>query len=238
VIDLGISGETSTSFFQVGTGNEGPGAVLRNTNYGTPPVSQDALMLSDIAAEKAAGRTISTVTIQLGSNDLFRLILSPGFFDLTPGEQQQLVLQTLATVQANDNTLLTELRGQLPGAELILMGYYDPFAPFLGDPSSPLNPLARAAHDAIPALDRVIAGEAAAFGGVYVDTYSPFVGHELALTYTATGNIHPNAAGYAAITSQLAQATVPEPGSFGLVLSGGVGIGLSGIARRRGLATA
>jgi len=190
-------------------------------------------MLADIAAEKAAGHTIAVVTLQLGANDLNQVAGTPGFFNLTPAQQQALILQTLATIQANDTTILTELRTLLPHATLALMRYYDPYAPFLTDPNSPFYPIAQAAHVAVPALNQVIAGEAAAFGGVYVDEYTPFVGHELDYTYIASGNEHPNLTGYAAITSQLVAATVPEPGPLSLALSGAVALGLGRLARRR-----
>jgi lysophospholipase L1-like esterase len=232
LIDLGVSGETTTSFFQGGGGINGPGSPLRNTNYGNPPQTQNALMLADIAAEKAAGHTIAAVTLQLGANDLYQVVGTPGFFSLTPAQQQALVLQALGTIQANDAALLTELRTLLPSAKLVLMGYYDPYAPFLSDPSNPLYPIAQAAHVAIPALNQVIAGEAAAFGGVYVDEYSVIAGHELAYTYIASGNSHPDLAGYAAITQQLALTAVPEPGPLALALAGAAALGLLGLARR------
>ena len=77
VINLAVSGETSSSFFGTGVSLDGAGASLRNTNYipptytGPTPPTQDALMLATIAAQQAAGNTISTVTLTLGANDLF-----------------------------------------------------------------------------------------------------------------------------------------------------------------------
>jgi lysophospholipase L1-like esterase len=102
VINLGVSGETSSSFFGTGVGLDGPGASARNTNYtGTPLPSQDALMLSEINSQIAAGNTISTVTVALGANDLF-VALALG----TP------FAQALATFQANELTLLNQIRGR------------------------------------------------------------------------------------------------------------------------------
>jgi lysophospholipase L1-like esterase len=233
LIDLGVSGETTTSFFQGGGGIGGPASPLRNTNYGNTPAIQNDLMQSEIGAEKLLGHTISTVSVQLGANDLYQVVGTPGFFNLPPEQQQALFLQALATIQANYTHLLGELRTQLPSAQLVLMGYYDPYAAFLGDPTSPLYAIAQASHAAIPALNQVIEGEASAFGGVYIDEYSAIAGHELAYTYVASGNSHPNSVGYAAITNQLALATVPEPGSFGLALVGFIVVGLVGRGRRR-----
>jgi lysophospholipase L1-like esterase len=239
LIDLGVSGETTTSFFQGGGGINDPSSPLRNVNYSNPPQTQNALMLSEIASEKAAGHTISTVTIQLGANDLYQVVGTPGFFNLPTSQQQALFLQALNTIQTNDNTLLTELTTLLPSAKLALMGYYDPYAPFRADPTNPqLYAIAQASQVAIPLLNQLIAGEAAHFGAIYVDEYSAIAGNELAYTYIATGNSHPNLAGYAAITSQLALATVPEPGSFGLALVSGALLGLFGLVRHHRRAAA
>jgi hypothetical protein len=50
LFNLGISGETSSSFFQSGAGLGGVGATLRNTHYTSPPMnppaSQNSLLLS------------------------------------------------------------------------------------------------------------------------------------------------------------------------------------------------
>jgi hypothetical protein len=91
----------------------------------------------------------------------------------------------------------------------LLLGYHNPFA---ADPSSPLGHIA---GPAIKALNALIAGEASAFGAHYVDTYTPFVGHELADTYIAEGDVHPNAAGYALIVGQME--AVPEPSTLALL---------------------
>ena len=83
--------------------------------------------------------------------------MSPGFFNLPPDQQQALILQTLGVIQANETMLLTELRTLLPSAQLIMMGYYDPYAPFRNDPSCSFFPIAHAAAVTIPALNQVIA---------------------------------------------------------------------------------
>jgi lysophospholipase L1-like esterase len=226
VINLGVDAETSTTFFNGGPAGDGtvsgkPAPQL-NLNYPNPSTSQNSLLLSTIAAEKAAGHTISSVSLQLGANDLFVAVNTPGFFSLTPAAQQAKIAQTLGTIQANDATLLTELKTQLPNTNLVLLGYHNPFN---ANPSSPLGMLA---DPAIKALNTLIAGEAAAFGTRYVDTYTPFLGHELAYTYIASGNVHPNAMGYAVIASQLS--TVPEPSSI-LVMGAGL-VGWIALARR------
>ena len=217
VINLAVSGESSSSFFGNGVGLDGPTSAMRNTNYtGKPLPTQDALMLSTIQSQLASGNTISNVTISLGANDLF-IALANG----------QAPSQVLATLQANELNLLSQIRRLLPATNLILLGYFDPYAPFANDPSSPLYAIAQASASAIPTLNSLIAADAAAFHAGFANLYTPFQGKELADTYVATGNVHPNAAGYALITRTLE--SVPEPSSLILV---GIGAGLLPIAVR------
>ena len=128
--------------------------------------------------------------------------------------------------------LLTQIRALLPTTNLILLNYFDPYAPFINYPdhTSPLYQIAQVSALAIPAINQYIQADAAAFGASYVDLYHPFQGLELADTYIATGNVHPNAAGYALITAAI---SVPEPGSVVLL---GVGLLAATIARPRRLA--
>src|SRR5581483_6690523 len=104
------------------------------------------------------------------------------------------------------------------------------YNPFNADPSSPIGQIA---DPAIKALNSLIAGEAAAFGAHFVDIYGSFKGHELADTYIASGNVHPNAQGYALIASQMQ--TVPEPNSFVLVGAGAAILFVVGRRRRTAL---
>ncbi len=189
--------------------------------------------MQTIAAQQAAGNTIPYVTVSLGANDLYGLVSNPSFFTFTAAQQQAQVLAVLGTVQSNYTNLLFELKSLLPNAQIVLVGYYNPFAALTGTPVAAVAPLA------VQGLNSVIAGEAAAFVGVsYIDTYSAFLGKEAADTYITTlafgsPNIHPTAAGYQIIEQQLS--VVPEPGSFCLMGLGIVALTAGALRRRRGL---
>ena len=217
VINLAVSGETSSSFFGNGVGIDGPDASARNLNYvGSPRPTQFDLLQSILATQQTPGTTISTVTISLGANDLFQTLASGGSFP-----------DTLAAYQANEAQILTTIRQALPSTNLILLGYFDPYAPFVNDPTSPFYPIALASAQAIPLINSIIQGEAQAFGAKYVDLFSVFQGKELSDTYINTGNVHPKLEGYQFIASAIAG--VPEPASILLVV---VGVGLLPIVSR------
>ncbi len=220
-----MSGETSSSFFGNGVSIDGPDASMRNTNYtGATLPSQDALMLSTIAA-LPAGAPITNVTISLGANDLFYALATGGSF-----------ADALATYQANELTLLGQVHSLLPTTRLELLGYFDPYAPFAHDPTSPLYPIAVASAQVIPIINSLIQADAQAFGAYYVDTFPLFVGRELDDTYIATGNVHPTPAGYQLIAT--AVESVPEPTSLILVGMGCGVVTIVGRARHGGRATA
>jgi lysophospholipase L1-like esterase len=228
VVNLGVDGETTTTFFHGGPQGDGtqsgqPAPQL-NTNYTDPSQTQNSLMLAKIESQQAQGHPISTVSAQLGANDLLVAANTPGFFALSPADQQAKIAQVLGTVQQNDTQLLTEIRTALPHANLLLLGYHNPFAV---DPSSPLG---QVAGPAIQALNTLIQGEASAFGATYVDTYTPFVGHELQDTLIASNNVHPTDAGYALIVGQMEAASIPEPNTLALV--GALFTGLAFVRRR------
>lgn len=225
VVNLAVSGETTTSFFGGGTQS----APL-NLNYANTITSQNTTMISQIAAQKAAGNTIGAVSVQLGANDLFALTNSSSFWAMNPSQQQSAILGAMSTVQNNYTAILTEIKALAPTADITLVGYYNPF------PAIPDSPVLIIAAPAVQLLNAVIAGQAAAFGAKYVDTYTPFLGKEAEYTYASVnGNIHPNAAGYAAIANGFN--TVPEPTTMALMAT--LGIGLIGrAARRRKMASA
>ena len=223
VLNLAVSGETSSSFFGTGVGLDGPGASMRNTNYtGATLPSQDALMLSTIKSQLAAGNSISNVTISLGANDLFYALATGGSFP-----------DALAAFQKNELTLLGQIHSLLPTTSLILLGYYDPYAPFANDPTSPFYPTAQATAQAVPLINSLIAADAQGVGAGYANLFPVFQGLELADTYIATGNVHPTLPGYQLIATSVE--SVPEPASV-LMLAGGLSLVAAGVHRRRRVA--
>src|SRR5579864_3164681 len=120
-------------------------------------------------------------------------------------------------------------------AVLVASSFLGPRAHAGWQNSTLLGPLAALAGPAVLALNKVIEAEASAFGAHYVDTYTPFLGHEAQYTYigqldvSGAPNVHPNATGYGVIAAQIE--AVPEPGSL-FVFGGGL-IGLIVFHRQR-----
>ena len=138
VINLGVSGTTTVSFFEGGGGIRSPLDALRNTNYADTTTTQNSLLLATIAEEQAAGREIGYVTITLGSNDLFALVLDPAFGMASDAEKALMLRQTLDTVATRISTLLVGLETIAPEAHVLLLGTYNPLprrprAPHLRD---------------------------------------------------------------------------------------------------------
>lgn len=241
VINLAIDGETSASFTS-GVGRTPPvvgrtDAVLaaQNLNYNPDAlVPQRDLFLSKVAAERAAGNTIDTVSISLGFNDVAALASLPNPLNQLPA--------TLAEYRDNYSGILAQVRQQLPDADLFVLNYFNPFP---ANPASPATPVFAAGG---PLLNGIIRDLAAEYDAFYVDIATPFVGNEAAYTFIdeqpagfiapnpfggvePIGNVHPNATGYQAITDQVK--AVPEPSSgLATLVAGGI-FTLGAIWRRR-----
>ncbi len=231
IVNLAIDGDTSSSFLS-GSGRVPPASGISDANLASynsryaanPNVSQNLKMVQAIINQWSQGNTIGHVTISLGSNDLFALAGQPGFLTSSPAVQQAGLAQALSTFSTNYGNLLGEVKGLLPNASVTLLGTYNPFA------ATPNSPYAAFGAPAIQALNATIQGLAKQNGANYADTYTPFVGHESQYTYITTipGNVHPNAAGYAAIAS--AVEAVPEPSTLAAL---GFGIAALAVRARR-----
>jgi lysophospholipase L1-like esterase len=196
-------------------------------------------MLRQIAAIRDRGDTIDVVTVQIGANDLFAAAGTPGFLGLDPAVQNALVMAKVRQLQTNYAALLTELRQQLPDAELYLLGYHNPY------PGRPDHPLAPLSVPAVRGVNAVAAGLAPMFGGTFVSFYDAILGNELKYTLIAaddeTNNVHLNDAGYGVAGEVLirAAAGTPEPGTLALAALGFLGAaGYRGVRRGRAAAAA
>ena len=265
VFNLAVVGESTATFFAGGVDTSagittpavpvvpGEPAYHLNTHYPVPsippgdpgvtPTTQNGLLVSTLIQ---AGRSVGTITVQLGANDLYQTAFAPGFLGLPPAQQQAQLIQTYQTIGSNVGALLGELSVLAPQAHVYVMGYFNPYpASYATDPSNPYFPVAGLAGSLISqlnaTLDQVV-GHFDPHNVTFVDPSAAFVGHEEAYTHIGDflqpnsnpltfNNFHPNDAGYAAIAASLEAAAVPEPSAM---LSLTIGLaGLVGAGRRR-----
>ena len=221
VVNTSVFGDDSGSFF-----NTSNPARFLNTNYPLPPaaVSQRDRVLTEIATAAALGRPVTKITVSMGANDLLSVVQQPGFLLLPTAQQGALLFNALNAMTTNLTTLYGTLRTTLPSAEIVAVGYYDPFAVLPGNPNPALT------ANAIITMNSIISDVSTFFGARYVDTYSVFTGNEGLLTNmlldqtTSLPNVHPTDAGYIVMANRI----IPAPAA-GLVLATGVLL----IARRR-----
>jgi lysophospholipase L1-like esterase len=221
VVNLARVGETSVSF---GGSTASPVAPANfNTNY-APGFSQTqaAHLNTTLAGLPAAPKY---VTIQLGGNDVLGAVFN------NPAS----LPTVLASLQTNYGMILGSLRTLLPGAEIYVLGYGNPF------PGLPLNSPYNTPASQIVAANATAQGNAlisALAGGIgakYVDLSTVFTGQEAQLTniqsleITGIPNYHPNTQGYQAIAGRLVAAAAPEPASLVLMLPA---LAAAGILRR------
>ena len=233
VINLAIPGETSTSF-STGAGRVGPSSGVTdaqlasiNLNYDIPSshvgLTQEALLGLTLAGIHSAGDTVNSITISLGSNDLFALVLSKAFN--TPGaDQGALLMQANGQFAQKEAALVASLQQAAPGANIFLLGTYNPF------PAAPQSPYNLFAIPAITGLNGAIHQVADLLHVRYVDIYTPFVGHEPEYTRindpsSGDSNVHPTLLGYSVIAAQIEG--VPEPSTVVAAAIGVFGFALS-----------
>lgn len=243
VLNFAIDGETTGSFV-TSAGRTPPVAgrgdqplQLENLNYDGDQRAQGNLFAQAVATQNAAQNPVTDISVTLGFNNLAALASLP------TAQALAAALGALAQYRTEYTGILFNIRSLTPGANLYLLGYYNPFP---ADPGSPGAPIFNAYGTQ---LNSIIQGLAVQFGAKYVDTATPFIGREAELTYLdeqphgyfrdglfpgvePIGNVHPNAAGYAVITQQLINASaVPEPASWVMMVLGVGGVGL--VMRRR-----
>lgn len=219
VFNLAIPAETSSSFFDTTQAYR-----AANTNYIGSSLSQSQLFASVVASEGALGHSIDTISISIGPDDFLRVADDPNFFNLTPTQQLQILGDTLSQLAVNYQQIVGQARVMAPGASIIVVGDYNPYAIL---PSSPIYPFAGVLIDNI---NQIGAAAAAGVGGRFIDTQAAFAGHEAEYTHILDDpfpneNIHPNALGYQVIANLI----IPAPS----VAAISVAAGLVALRRRR-----
>lgn len=92
--------------------------------------------LSDALAILAANHNVSPITLDIGANDLLQFERSvcgfPAKFTCTEAQ----VAAEFAHVAANVYSILVQLRAAAPGAQIVLLGLYNPFPTVLPPPGA------------------------------------------------------------------------------------------------------
>lgn len=158
--------------------------------------------LQFIAAEQAAGRRVSPITLDIGGNDA------------RAAERLDLAGRTeaIARIEANLGRSLDELleatrgRDGKRGADVVVMNYYNPYGGNPADETAPAYWTAR--------LNQAIARAAAARGVPVADVATAFGGGLVyRYTYITAGDLHANADGHRVIAEQFWQA-LAYPGAL------------------------
>ena len=173
-----------------------PGIAVRNLAVGGETTAsfrsrQLPRALAFIAAERAAGRRVSPITIDIGGNDARAAERG----DRAAREQ------AIKRVEANLGRALDELlaatrdRSGKRTADVVVMNYYNPFG---GDPADETSAAYWTAQ-----LNHAIARAAAGRGVPVADVATAFGGGlAYRYTYITTGDIHANADGHRVIAEQ------------------------------------
>jgi lysophospholipase L1-like esterase len=196
--NLGIGGETSTSFITGGQLAEGM-AIITNPDT-----------------------SIGVVTFDIGGNDLLYLLTTePCLSDPTGTACYLAAMATITTFAQNYyyilNTLTPALAADSGNPELLIMTYYNPWSG-TGSPmaaqvdavlfgsdgtidciANQTDPMRIGINDATTCIGQM-------FGATIADAYPRFEGKGAVLTHITEGDIHPNNAGYAQIANVFKEA--------------------------------
>ena len=210
VLNLAIPGETTTTFLRPGNGTP---ALPYNQNYAATGSPSQFSLLEQHTYLLPAEESIRWVTLQIGGDDLLHLLVDPAFRAADSDERQALIAATLETFSANLRVILARMariRSLTPSVRLFVLGYPDPF-----EGLGIANPLSGLSTPLAQQVNSVISKAASEVSAIYVDVFTPFVGHEAALSLITTTqdppgsgipDFHPSAAGYAKIAELLVAA--------------------------------
>jgi lysophospholipase L1-like esterase len=217
VVNLALPGETTMSFL---TGGNDWASV--NTNYAGGYTSQAAAAAAFLRGQ---GDAVSTITLQLGGNDIIGLFVTPEFLGADEAGRQTLLSAALDQMETGYAAALSLLRAESPNSRIFTVGYFDAFAGL-----GAFNPVAAYSTPLTLEANRRIAAQSALYGAQFVDLVGAFSGREAELSSILTidqgfPNFHPNEAGYQVIAQQLAvaaatPAAIPEPATVVVILTG------------------
>jgi lysophospholipase L1-like esterase len=171
--NLAVPGETSASFLR----------------------RQLPQALALIREQRAAGKRVSPITLDIGGNDA-RMV------ENASNEERR---RAIATIEANIGSALDQLRDATsdafgrPSADIAIMTYYNPFP---GDPANQDSPAYWSAQ-----LNAAIVRAAAQRGVAVANVEQAFAGGNVyRYTYIAAGDVHANSDGHAVIAEQFVRA--------------------------------
>jgi lysophospholipase L1-like esterase len=150
--------------------------------------------LEFIRQERAAGRRVSPITIDIGGNDA----------QAAERASQEVRRRTIDMIESNLNVALEQLVAATTEdgertADIAVMTYYNPYP---GDPNDETSSAYWAAQ-----LNQAITRAAEAHGVAVADVAGPFEGGNVyRYTYMASGDVHANDAGHAVIAEEFLKA--------------------------------
>jgi len=201
------------------------GRVSRRLKSAKPPITETRVFavpgetaggfldrrLDDVQAAIAdLGPRVELVTIGLGANELLRARREPACQAEPAGDAcRSIVDAAVAEAAESLDAIVAAVKAALEAARsdarVLLLAYYNPdpdpiaAATLVGADGS----VACDAAEPGPGLNDRIACVAARHGAEVVDLYAAFLGREDELTRFGTGDVHPNADGYAVIAEAI-----------------------------------